>query len=324
MAIEALKKSIVEIPSYPDSNSTDLKSAIATKYNVTENNVTIGNGSTELIYLFAEAFLNAEDSALIPAPSFGEYGCAVKRTGATIRQLNLSPDFHITLKKVVKAIDESEVKVLFLCNPNNPTSFLISKQAIQDILDYTLARNVLVFLDEDFLEFVEFGERYSLIDRIEDFPNLFVLRSFTKIFGLTGLRVGYGIANDEIVAILNRAKIPWNLNCLGQVAAITALKDQEHLQKTMQLVKDEKKFLLEKIGKYEGLEIFPPAANFIFIDVRKTGLKAGQIKNRMLKRGVLIRDCSSFNGLDEYFIRIAVKTRPENEKLLEAFSEAVN
>ena len=124
-----------------------------------------------------------------------------------------------------------KVKVLYFCNPNNPTSILTSIEKLKEIMQEALERNILVFLDEDFLEFVENGEEFSMIRRIKDFPNLFVLRSFTKIFGLTGLRVGYGIASEEITSIILNAKIPWNVNCLGQAAAVAALEDEDHLRK---------------------------------------------------------------------------------------------
>jgi len=173
------------------------------------------------------------------------------------------------------------------------------------------------------LEFVDNGEKFSLIGRIQEFPNLFVLRSFTKIYGLTGLRVGYGISSPEIIELLINAKIPWNVNCVGQAAAEAALKDEIHLRKTLQLVKEEKAFVLSQLAQFKSLKVYPPDANFFFIDIRETGFTAAQLRERMLGSGVLIRDCSSFSGLDEYYIRVAVKTRLENEKLLSALKASL-
>jgi threonine-phosphate decarboxylase len=209
-------------------------------------------------------------------------------------------------------------KIVFFCNPNNPTSLLTPTKQLTEIIESALEQDSLVFLDEDFLEFVENEKALSMIGNIKKYPNLFILRSFTKIFGLTGLRVGYGIASQEIVDVLLCAKIPWNVNCLAQSAAVAALNDTEHLQRTLKLVKEEKAFLLSNLTKIKGFKIYPPDANFFFIDVRETNLTAAQFTSKMLSEGILIRDCTSFRGLDEYYIRIAVKTHSENERLMKA------
>ncbi len=322
-ALEAVKNSLWQIPSYPDSSSTALRNVIAGHYKViSKENVVVGNGSTELIYLFAEAFLQEGDLSLVPAPSFGEYESAVKRAGANVKHIKLSKDFQIDPRSFVRALTD-KVKLVYFCNPNNPTSILTSVEQLIQIVDKALEKDVLVFLDEDFLEFVDKGENYSLIGRMKEFPNLFILRSFTKIYGLTGLRVGYGIASEEITSLLLNAKIPWNVNCLAQAAAVAALSDEEHLRKTLTLVKEEKAFLLRELAKFEAFKIYPPNANFFFIDIRNSGYTAAQLKEKMLRCGVLIRDCTSFAGLDEYFIRVAVKTRQENERLLEGFKKNV-
>lgn len=322
--LETLKSSFGEIPSYPDSNSTTLRDALASHYGATvrRGNVVVGNGSTELIYLFAEAFMQKGDVALVPAPSFGEYESAVRRTGEKIKRVKLGRDFCVEPSRFVRAMT-GKVKAVFLCNPNNPTSMLTKTEALTEIVEKALAKDVLVFLDEDFLEFVDEGKQLSLIGRIGEFPNLFVLRSFTKIFGLTGLRVGYGIASEEIASILLNAKIPWNLNCLGQAAAVAALADEEHLKRTLQLIKTEKTFLLGALAQLRGFKVYPADANFFFIDIRKSGFTAAQLKAKLLKQGILIRDCSSFAGLDAYYIRVAVKTHLENEKLLEALTKTL-
>ena len=209
-------------------------------------------------------------------------------------------------------------KIVFFCNPNNPTSLLTPTKQLTEIIESALEQDSLVFLDEDFLEFVENEKALSMIGNIKKYPNLFILRSFTKIFGLTGLRVGYGIASQEIVDVLLCAKIPWNVNCLAQSAAVAALNDTEHLQRTLKLVKEEKAFLLSNLTKIKSFKIYPPDANFLFIDIRKTNLTAAQFTSKMLCEGILIRDCTSFRGLDEYYIRIAVKTHSENERLMKA------
>ena len=321
-ALEAAKNSFKEIPAYPDSNSNELRQAIASHFNgLNKNNVVVGNGSTELMYLFAEAFMRKGETAIIPAPTFGEYESAVRKTGETPKFVKLDRNFNIDAD--VFELEMAGAKIVFLCNPNNPTSILIPNETLTRIIERALEQDSLVFLDEDFLEFVEDEKALSMINKIKSYPNLFILRSFTKIFGLTGLRVGYGIASEEIINVLLCAKIPWNVNCLAQAAAVAALKDQKHLRVTRELIKKEKTQLLADLEGIKSFRVYRADANFFFIDIRKSGLTAAELKNKLLGEGILIRDCTSFRGLDQYYIRVAVKTRVENERLIEALKRTV-
>ena len=317
-ALEAIKEAFSQIATYPDSNSNELRQVIAEHFSeISKVNVVIGNGSTELMYLFTEVFLKKGDKAVIPAPTFGEYESAVRKTGETPKFVKLGKTFNVEANEFEREL--ANARLVFLCNPNNPTSKLIPQETLKRIIEVALEQDIFVFLDEDFLEFVENEKALTMIGKINKYPNLFILRSFTKIFGLTGLRVGYGIANKEIISVLSCAKIPWNVNCLAQAAAVAALKDEEHLRMTRELIKKEKAWLQGELGKLGSFTFSTPDANFFFIDVRKSGLTASEIKNKMLKQGILIRDCSSFMGLDEFYIRVAVKTHVENERLIEAF-----
>jgi threonine-phosphate decarboxylase len=321
-ALEAAKKAFSQIAAYPDSNSTELRQVIANHFgSINKQNVVVGNGSTELMYMFADTFLKKGETALIPAPTFGEYESAVCKTGETPKFLKLGKSLNVQVASFKTEI--SCAKIIFLCNPNNPTSMLIPKETLTGIIESALEHDSLVFLDEDFLEFVEDEKALTMIGKINAYPNLFILRSFTKIFGLTGLRVGYGIANEEIINVLSCAKIPWNVNCLAQAAAVAALKDEKHLYVTRELIKKEKAWLNAELGKFGSFKFSMPDANFFFINIRKSGLTASQLKSKLLKQGILIRDCTSFRGLDEFYVRIAVKTRVENEQLIEAIKRTV-
>ena len=176
-------------------------------------------------------------------------------------------------------------KIVFFCNPNNPTSLLIPNETLTAIIEQAWSRTALFFFDEDFLEFVENEKALSFISKIKGYPNLFILRSFTKIFGLTGLRVGYGIASEEIINVLSCAKIPWNVNCLAQAAAVAALKDEEHLRVTRELIKKEKTQLLAELEKFKSFKVYPADANFFFINIRKTGLTATELAGKLLDAG---------------------------------------
>jgi threonine-phosphate decarboxylase len=321
-ALEAAKDSFDQIPTYPDSNSNELCQAIASHFDgLSKNNVIVGNGSTELMYLFAETFMKKGDTALIPAPTFGEYESAIRKTGEKPKFVMLDKNFNIDA--TVFKREMVGAKIVFLCNPNNPTDILIPTETLTGIIEKALRQDILVFLDEDFLEFVENEKALSMINKIADYPNLFILRSFTKIFGLTGLRVGYGLGNQEIINALLCAKIPWNVNCLAQAAAVAALKDDEHLRVTRELIKKEKVQLLSELVQIKSFKIYPPEANFFFIDIRKSGLTATELKNKLLRQRILIRDCSSFRGIDQYYIRVAVKTHAENERLVEVLKQVV-
>ena len=252
-ALDAVQSGFNQIAAYPDSTSTELRQVIAKRYGVNKENVIIGNGSTELMYLFAECFLSKGDFAVMSAPTFGEYEGAVRKTGADIHFIKLGNDQNLDVDAFIAGM--AGAKMVFICNPNNPTSLLVHTEQLTRILDVALKQGILVFLDEDFLEFVEAEQKLSMINNINKYPNLFILRSFTKLFGLTGLRVGYGIACQELINVLLCAKIPWNVNCLAQAAAVVALNDDEHLQKTHQVIREEKAFLQEDLSKIPGFKI---------------------------------------------------------------------
>jgi len=320
-ALSAVEAAFSQIAAYPDSASIELREAIAKHYGVAAENIIVGNGSTELMYLFAESFLSKGDIVVMAAPTFGEYEGAVRKTGADICFVKLDSEQKLDVNTFICAMVGA--KMVFICNPNNPTSLLISTQELKRILDFALEQSILVFLDEDFLEFVEEEQQLSMIGNICKYSNLFVLRSFTKLFGLTGLRVGYGIADKEIINVLLGAKIPWNVNCLAQAAAVVALNDVEHLQKTRQLIRQEKVFLQKGLSSIRGFKVYVPDANFFFIDIRDTGYTAAELTQKLLMQGIMIRDCSSFKGLDPYYIRVAVKIHSENMKLLEALGKVI-
>ena len=321
-ALEAIKNSFDKITLYPDSNSTALREALACHFgNINKNNVIVGNGSTELIYLFAQVFLKRGDVALVAAPSFGEYANAIVKSGGKSKHLKLTHNFQIELNAFLEEMEG--LRAVFLCNPNNPTSMLIPDNTLREIIEKALEEEVVVLLDEDFIEFVEDEKRHSLVNRISKYPNVFVLRTFTKFYGLTGLRVGYGIADEETIDVFSKAKMPWNVNSLAQAAARAAMADKEHSRRTIELMKEEKKFLSNELSRIDGFHVFPADTNFILVDVRKTGFRASQLREKMIRHGLLVRDCSSFIGLDTFYVRVAVRTRKENERLLDAFRKVL-
>ncbi len=317
-ALVALRDNLKQISFYPDPASFPLRLIIARKLGISTGNIIIGNGSTELIRLFAEVFIERGDEALIPAPTFGEYEIAVRKAGGKINFLKLDPaGFCIKADEVVGQF-RKRTKILFFCNPNNPTGQLIKRKDMLKIVKEASQRNILVFIDESFMDFVNGNERFTLIRDVRAHPNLFVLRSLTKTFGLPGLRVGYGAGCEEMIELLHRAKTPWNVNVLAQIAAVAALGDDEYMVRARQLIVREREYLSRGFTKFKHLRVFPSDTNFLLLDIRGTGMTATQLKKELLRYGILIRDCSPFRGLDEYFVRIAVRRRKENARLLKA------
>ena len=299
---------------YPDSDSADLKKNLEWYTKISEKLIVVGNGATEIIYNFSKAFLNKKTPVLIPIPTFSEYEAAAKLQNCKIsffKTMNLNENFDEFLSKIPKK------GCVFVCNPNNPTGVLLSKQKIKKIIQIASKKSTLVFVDECFIELSD--PKQSVIKEIRKFENLFVLRSLTKSFGLAGIRIGYGIGNKKLVTILNNIKIPWNVSGIAQKAASAALCYHNYLDKSSRIILKEKINLKNSISKINGFTCFNSDTNFILI---KTKTKSNILQKKLLRKKILIRDCNSFRGLDNNYIRIAVKTSKENKKLIKAL-EAV-
>ncbi len=308
-----LKKNSTLFSVYPDSNSTRLRDHLEKYTGIPKNQIIVGNGATEIIYNFSKAFLNKRN-VLIPIPAFGEYESAARLNGARVsyfKTMNLNQDIDNFLKTI------SKNQCIFVCNPNNPTGVLISKKNMLKILDLSHDKSALVFVDECFIELAS-NPKESIVSKLREFDNLFILRSMTKSFGLAGLRVGYGLGSKKMVGIINKIKIPWNVSGIAQNIAIRALSNRSHLEKTRKLIEKERKFLNSSISKINGFRCYDSDANFILI---KSKINSKQLQKKLLRKNILIRDCSSFRGLDNKFIRIAVRTPSENQRLVKEFGK---
>jgi len=316
-AIEAVKAHLWEVQFYPEAHSNRLREALAHHIGgITPENIIVGNGSTELIHMFTQVFLKNGEEALIPSPTFGEYETAVLKAGGKPSFVEAGENLSISSHEVVGKVN-SQTRLIFLCNPNNPTGLLIPQGEVKNILEEAWERDILVLLDEDCMDFVEDEKRFFLAGEVEKYPNLFTLRSFTKFFALPGLRIGYGVASKNMVELLSRAKTPWNVNCLAQAAALKALENRRYQQKTRETIKKERHFLTRELGSFRGLKVYPSEANFILINIENTGLTADKVKERMLEHLILIRDCSSFRGLNHHYIRVTVRSRRSPQKSVE-------
>lgn len=301
----------VAVNGYPDSESLALRRTIAQKAGVSIENIIAGNGSTELIRLAVSSYLDAGDSALIIEPTYGEYRTACQIAGADVicQTLSEAGGFIPDIDATVRLIKERRPKVVFLCNPNNPSGYYLSREHFIKILK--AAPDSLIVLDEAYVSFVE--DTWPSFGLIND-GNLLIVRSMTKDYSLAGLRLGYAVANREIIEVMNRIRPPWNVNTVAQTAGIMALKETEALPSSLERVRAGKRYLVDELDKL-GFRCLPSATNFFLV---KAG-NAAEIKRKLLAKSILVRDCSSF-GLPEY-IRIAANTMENNRRLISSLKE---
>jgi len=310
-----LKNKLDQVTSYPDLHSDDLKSDLKKYTGISKSKIIVGNGAIEIIYNFCSSFLSKKQ-ILIPVPTFGEYEAAARLSDCKIKffkTMNLSENLDSFISQIPKN------GCIFVCNPNNPTGTIMSKKQLTKIIISAKKKSCLVFVDECFIELVpQSNESISYL--IKKYNNLFVLRSLTKSFGLAGIRVGYGLGSKQVVDILQKIKIPWSVNGLAQEAGSIAIKNKSHLSKSKSIIKKESNFLKNKISKISGFECYDSVTNFILIKTKKDSTK---IQKELIKHKILIRDCKNFRGLDNHFIRIAVKSHKDNLKLIKALEASL-
>ena len=321
LAVDAIRSSLRLLNFYPDRNCSRLKEAIASYVSgVSSENVLVGNGSTEIIHLFSQVFLETGDEAIIPQPTFSEYEYTVLRNHAKPLMSPMGSGFKLDSGTVLESVTP-KTRAIFLCNPNNPTSTTIDADGVREIVDEAAKRKIMVLLDECFIEFVDDYERLSLSRYSNDHENLLVLRSLTKVFGLAGLRIGYAIGEEKTIALLDRAKITWSVNTLAQIAGVAALKDTKYLDATKRLIRRERTYLNESLPRV-GISVTPPKANFLLGDLQGL-ITAPDLKRKLLTHRILIRDCSGFKSLGSGFVRLAVRQRRDNLALLRALKQVL-
>lgn len=313
-AVRAVKKSLSRIDRYPDPTATELRQAIARYHGIKPEQVVCGNGSNALIHLIPR--LLRPKRAVIPIPTFTEYAAAVEAAGGLVVPLSLSEDDGFRVDPIELSFAVKGMDMAFLCNPNNPTGRLMNRAEIVEIMHSTAREGATLVVDEAFMDF---DDRQAVIKEALEFPQVICLRAFTKFFGMPGLRVGYAVSNEDVAAALRNAQEPWTVSIPAERAAIAALGDWSHMKKTRALIQRERERLLSELRLLPGVDPFPAAANFLFI--RLSSIDAPTLTRKLGLRGILIRDCSSFPGLNNRFVRIAVRGPRENKRLLQALRE---
>ena len=310
---EAAKRGVALMAAYPDSQCRKLREKLARKQNIPEDNYIFGNGAAELIYTLVLA--ERPERALIPVPAFSEYEQALETVGCEII-------YHKTKENNFFCIDESfldeldeSLDIVFLCSPVNPSGHVINKELIQRTAERCEDLGIRLVLDECFVEFLPEPQEHSMISQAGRFHRLFILRAFTKIYAMPGLRLGYGISSDsELLETMGRMRQPWSVSIPAQEAGAAALDEDDYVMKARQLVAGEREYLESELYKM-GMKYIPSDINFILLYTESNLFDA------MKDRGILIRNCENYRGLGKGWYRIAVRTHEENSSLVNALRD---
>jgi histidinol-phosphate aminotransferase len=306
---KAVAAALVQLNRYPDGSGFYLRQAVAKRHGVTAEQIVLGNGSNELIELLARTFLQPGEEAIVPHPSFVVYPMIVQAAGG-IRVMVMLRDHRLDLEAMARAITPM-TKLVFIANPNNPTATIVTAEEVEHFMARVPERTIVVF-DEAYMEFALGPDFPEALAYVKQGRKVVVLRTFSKAASLAGLRVGYGVADADAVALMNRIRQPFNVNSLAQVAALAALDDDSHVLECVRMIEAGRHFLYEEF-KALGIRYVPSRANFVLVDV---GRSATDIYQRLLKEGVIVRPMTSF-GM-ETALRITVGTPEENRRLVEA------
>lgn len=313
--IKKVHEVLGDIIKYPEIDGKSTRNIIAEKLDFKSEEIILGNGATELIYLFARAI--KPKKVLIIQPTFNEYKRAFKLNEATVVNFinKWEDDFDIDIDSLILKIRNEKPKVLVLCNPNNPTGGQIKLNKLKIILEELNKINSYMLLDESFIDFSENKSLESLINNY----NIFILRSMTKYYAIPGLRLGFGLGNKKLIDLLNAYKEPWTINSLSLSIVESLLDDYEYINKTKEWYVKEKEYLYQEIKKLDKIKIYESDTNFFICKLENS--KSKELNDFLLNEKIYIRTCEDFIGLDETFFRIAVKNHYDNVKLIESLRE---
>ncbi|MHC1630845.1 MAG: threonine-phosphate decarboxylase CobD [Methanotrichaceae archaeon] len=312
---DLIQQEMKSICHYPDNEYSEFRRAAADFVGVDPENIVPGNGSSELFRLFAEMIIEDGDKTVITIPTFGEYETQSRLFGAQIKyvhrgvQVSKNPEDFLD----DRAIKES--KAVFICNPNNPTGTLLARSQIADLARRCERYETFLLVDEAFIELSDPSQSVAEMAPLMDY--LFVSRSLTKSFGVPGFRLGFGVAGNCMAKVMNRTRLPWSISSLASAVGAYLLGQVDHLEKSREKIKSELTWLTEKLRLLD-LNPVESTVNFILVNVRSTGYTSTELTEKMIFEKVLVRDCRSFPGLGDGYIRVAVRSRDENEQLVNA------
>lgn len=308
---KAVLEELKSVNRYPETDCFYLRKALARKLEVKEEQIIFGNGSDEIITFTLRAFVDKGDGVIVAYPTFLIYEIQAQIQGAKIVRVPLK-NFRYDLKTITQKVNK-KTKVIFIANPDNPTGTYLTHNEIEEFLG-EIPRDVLVFFDEAYFEFAP-RDFPMTKEFLEKRGNIIFTRTFSKVFGLAGLRIGYGISTPEIIQVLNKIREPFNINRFAQVSALAALKDNSFLEKVIYYVQKEKDYLYQSLRKLE-ISFVESATNFILIDFKKD---TSDFYNYLLRKGIIVRELKDW-GLDNFF-RLTVARHKENKKFIECLKE---
>ncbi|WP_182914366.1 threonine-phosphate decarboxylase CobD [Paenibacillus sp. 1011MAR3C5] len=310
---EELARYAAYIDRYPDPASRRLSAKLAAKHGIEENAILIGNGAAELIDLVVRAL--RPKAAAIAVPCFSEYGDAIRKAEAVLYEglLLEAEQFELNQRWAKEALERSGAELYMIGSPNNPTGALVEPARVKELL----ASGATVVVDEAFMDFVPEEKSYSLVQEASRHPHLFVVRSMTKFYSIPGIRLGYIIGHPESLAELRRLQVPWSVNSLAQSIGEAVLSDEAFAQKSLRWLQEERPRMTRELEAL-GFRVYPGVTNYMLLRLPEgCGLHSRELQRKMGVEGVLIRDGSHFPGLDERYIRVAVKLREQNARLID-------
>lgn len=322
-AEDALKNNLDAISRYPDRDYIRLKEAISSYTGADSGHIVLGSGVTELLSLFLG--LISPRSALIAGPAYSEYERDLKRLDCRINYCMAREDRNFVLtKEELLAETTKGTNLVILCNPNNPTSGALKRSDIAYLAEKYAQKGILFLIDETYAEFSKEQEGITAAPLIDRFSNLMVLRGTSKFFATPGLRLGYCLTSSkELLAKAEKKQDPWNINAAAEVCGSVMFQDENYIQKVQETIEKEKHYVCESLSKIPGVRIFPVYANFVLVKLPEGSITSGMLFEELIKKGMMIRDCSSFSTLGSRFIRICFMSHEDNVRLIAAIEEAL-
>lgn len=321
LALEAIAKVSPSINYYPDGGGFALTNKLAHKHQLEMSNITLGNGSNDILELVTRAFLTPQHSAVFSEHSFAVYPIVVQAVGAKANVAKAFPESHKSMPlghdadALLSQIDET-TRLIFIANPNNPTGTWLTPDALAALFD-AIAENVVIVLDLAYTEYMDEQLQPPIKQWLHKYPNLVVTQTFSKVYALAGLRIGYAMSNPEIADILNRVRQPFNTNMLAQAAAIASLDDEDHVNKSVLMNNAGKTFLQNAFTEMD-LHYLPTMGNFISVNVKQDGVA---LYSKMLQQGVIVRPVANY-AMPQY-LRITIGTREQNERFVETLKLSI-
>ncbi|HCF71532.1 MAG TPA: threonine-phosphate decarboxylase [Syntrophomonas sp.] len=316
-AIAALKDNLNMLIHYPEPSGEGFKNSLSIYLHVAPENLVLGNGGSELIYLVGRMYYGSR--IVVLAPSFSEYGAGIEQPD--IKHICLKPEqnFALPVRKIIEEIREGDL--LFIANPNNPTGNLFPSHELEQIVTAAGRSNAVVVIDEAFIDFA--GDKNSLRYLAQENSNLIILGSLTKFFAMPSLRLGYAVSTVTNINRMEQLLPVWRINAMAMVAGEASISHREYIEQTLSTIKTERQFLSRELGKIEGLQVYPSESNFILLNALHTGFTAHEIQDQLGPKGILIRECSNFINLSPFYFRLAVKAHKENERLVKALRDVL-